>query len=71
MIIAEIDNNVDLPESRLIFGRKGNKVVKNICTFGRKKGRIVTKPMCVFLTSKKDWTLRKEWVLHLKRQEQE
>ena len=28
MIIAEIDNNVDLPESRLIFGRKGNKVVK-------------------------------------------
>ena len=45
MIIAEIDNNVDLPESRLIFGRKGNKVVKKYrCTFGRKKGRIVSNP---------------------------
>ena len=45
MIIAEIDNNVNLPESRLIFGRKGNKVVKKYrCTFGRKKGRIVSNP---------------------------
>ena len=44
MIIAEIDNNVDLPNPRLIFIPKENKVACKYCTFGRKKGRIVTNP---------------------------
>jgi len=62
MFIAEIDNNVDLPESRLIFGRKGNKVVKKYrCSFGRKKGRIVSNPsVCSApLDIKKRFTLKK------------
>ena len=68
MIIAEIDNNVGLPESRLIFGRKGNKVVKKYrCSFGRKKGRIVTNPsVCSApLDIKKRFTLKNVWVLEL------
>ena len=56
MFIAEIDNNVDIDEARLIFGRKGNKVVKNILVLlaekkkkkkKKKKGRIVTNPKCL------------------------
>ena len=44
MQIAEI-YSMDLDEARLIFGRAGNKVVKKYrCTFGRKKGRIVSNP---------------------------
>jgi hypothetical protein len=62
MFIAEIDNVTDLPESRLIFGRKGNKVVKKYrCSFGRKKGRIVSNPsVCSApLDIKKRFTLKK------------
>ena len=62
MIIAELDYNVDIPESRLIFGRKGNKVVKKYrCSFGRKKGRIVSNPsVCSApLDIKKRFTLKK------------
>ena len=34
-----------IQEARMIFGRKGKQVVKKYrCTFGRKKGRIVSNP---------------------------
>ena len=42
MIIAEI---LPTNETRMIFGRKGKSVVKKYrCSFGRKKGRIVSNP---------------------------
>jgi len=34
-----------IQEAKMIFGRKGKQVVKKYrCTFGRKKGRIVSNP---------------------------
>ena len=42
MIISEI---LPTNETRMIFGRKGKSVVKKYrCSFGRKKGRIVSNP---------------------------
>ena len=61
MQIAEVYSQ-DLDEARLIFGRAGNKVVKKYrCTFGRKKGRIVSNPsVCgAPLDIKKRFTLKK------------
>ena len=61
MQIAEV-YSLDLDEARLIFGRKGTKVVKKYrCTFGRKKGRIVSNPsVCgAPLDIKKRFTLKK------------
>ena len=61
MQIAEVYSQ-DLDEARLIFGRSGNKVVKKYrCTFGRKKGRIVSNPsVCgAPLDIKKRFTLKK------------
>ena len=63
MQIAEV-YSLDLDEARLIFGRKGTKVVKKYrCTFGRKKGRIVSNPsVCgAPLDIKKRFTLKKTW----------
>ena len=61
MQIAEV-YSPDIDEARLIFGRKGTKVVKKYrCTFGRKKGRIVSNPsVCgAPLDIKKRFTLKK------------
>jgi len=61
MQIAEV-YSLDIDEARLIFGRKGTKVVKKYrCTFGRKKGRIVSNPsVCgAPLDIKKRFTLKK------------
>tara|TARA_Y100001937_G_scaffold95528_1_gene129790 strand:+ start:309 stop:599 length:291 start_codon:yes stop_codon:yes gene_type:complete len=61
MQIAEVYSQ-DIDEARLIFGRKANKVVKKYrCTFGRKKGRIVSNPsVCgAPLDIKKRFTLKK------------
>ena len=42
MIISDI---LPTNETRMIFGRKGKQVVKKYrCSFGRKKGRIVSNP---------------------------
>jgi len=42
MLISEI---IPFVESKLIYGRKGKQVVRKYrCTFGRKKGRIVSNP---------------------------
>jgi|TARA_B110000444_G_scaffold60236_1_gene56110 hypothetical protein len=42
MIISEI---LPTNETRMVFGRKGKSVVKKYrCSFGRKKGRIVSNP---------------------------
>tara|TARA_B100001057_G_scaffold501187_1_gene621699 strand:+ start:15215 stop:15499 length:285 start_codon:yes stop_codon:yes gene_type:complete len=44
MLVADV-LSVGLDEAKLIFGRKGTKVVKKYrCTYGRKKGRIVANP---------------------------
>ena len=61
MQIAEVYSQ-DIDEARLIFGRKGTKVVKKYrCTFGRKKARIVSNPsVCgAPLDIKKRFTLKK------------
>ena len=44
MLISDIfTNNID--EARMIYGKKGRDVVRKYrCTFGRKKGRIVSNP---------------------------
>lgn len=44
MFIFEQYNTVFL-ESKLVFARRGNKVVKKFrCTVGKRKGRVVTSP---------------------------
>jgi len=44
MLISDIfTNNID--EAKMIYGKKGREVVRKYrCTFGRKKGRIVSNP---------------------------
>ena len=40
-----ISDLIGMVETKMIFGRKGKQVVKKYrCTFGRKKGRIVSNP---------------------------
>ena len=42
MFISDI---IPVKETKMIFGRSGKKVVKKYrCSFGRKKGRIVSNP---------------------------
>jgi hypothetical protein len=44
MFISDIIN-AGIREAKLIYGRKGKEVVRKYrCTFGRKKGRIVSNP---------------------------
>lgn len=59
MLISEI---IPFVESKLIYGRKGKQVVRKYrCTFGRKKGRIVSNPsVCSApLDIKKRMTMKK------------
>jgi len=44
MLISDIfTNNID--EAKMVYGKKGRDVVRKYrCTFGRKKGRIVSNP---------------------------
>ena len=44
MFISDVITD-GIQEAKMIFGRKGKQVVKKYrCTFGRKKGRIVSNP---------------------------
>lgn len=61
MFISDIITN-GMQEAKMIFGRTGKKVVKKYrCTFGRKKGRIVSNPaVCSApLDIKKRFTMKK------------
>ena len=44
MLISDVfTNNID--EAKMVYGKKGREVVRKYrCTFGRKKGRIVSNP---------------------------
>ena len=61
MLISDIfTNNID--EAKMVYGKKGREVVRKYrCTFGRKKGRIVSNPsVCSApLDIKKRLTLKK------------
>ena len=59
MLISDL---IDVTEAKMIFGRTGKKVVKKYrCSFGRKKGRIVSNPsVCSApLDIKKRMTMKK------------
>jgi hypothetical protein len=44
MILNEAYNNV-ISESKVVFAKRGNKVVKKFrCTVGKRKGRVVASP---------------------------
>ena len=61
MFISDIITD-GIHEAKMIFGRKGKQVVKKYsCTFGRKKGRIVSNPsVCSApLDIKKRFTMKK------------
>lgn len=61
MLISDIFNS-NIDEAKMIYGRKGKQVVKKYrCTFGRKKGRIVSNPgVCSApLDIKKRMTMKK------------
>jgi hypothetical protein len=57
-----ISDLIPVVETKMIFGRSGKKVVKKYrCSFGRKKGRIVSNPsVCSApLDIKKRFTMKK------------